>query len=123
MINSKIAKINKLKAELNDEIRQVESVLDLIGIKTVNDSIFSFNYLFSYYEHDENHFFEREKTTLELLQYQINDLDWPVSQANGKKICELFALNENDTKEFLNYCSTDEQYQNYLETERRLYCD
>lgn len=129
-LENKIKKVIELRSELSNSIHEIQDKFDEIcsgclqfemdmGTALVKDKYKDK----SYFLYKEVGFFEDEseviRTWVPALAEIMCEQDYPVSLDQGKKFCKFFELDENETKIILDKCATQDQYEEYVNYERR----
>jgi hypothetical protein len=129
-ISKKVESIVETKMKLNAQMAEINSLFDEVcsgclqavvdfGSVVIKDKYKDEQYSFF----AQVDFFESEdevvRTWVKKLAEIMLEQDYPVSQAQGKKFCNFFELNELEISEIMNRCANDDQFEEYVNYERR----
>ena len=129
-LENKIKKIAELNVELSNAVNEIQDMFNEVcsccltfemsmGCAIVKDKYKDEQYSFFKqveWLQDES---EVIRTWVPALAEIMCEQDYPVSRVQGIKFCKFFELDENETKIILDKCATDDQYEEYVNYQRR----
>lgn len=110
--------IHKAYALLENERQLIRNIVSIIDLEVKFDgSEFYFPQLLSW---NESLDFFSQITLQQYLVEHLKEIDFPVPKSDALKVADFFGLSGKNKEDFLGQAVSEEAFQNYIETERRL---